>query len=153
MSIIKSKIALLRQIDSRGEDYIVYPRILIKNIIDKSGGNTEEIIKSILTEDAIERYASKDHSHTVSLDDMTESFKKVFPYLGDVYFDPNAMTLADILMAINTVWEGESSSDYNAMSATDISNAINMEWNGKESTDDRAIKSDTISDIITKTSI
>ena len=136
-----------------GEDYIVYPRTLLKAIIDKSGGDPEEIIKSILTEDALTRYATKDHSHKVSLDDMTESFKKVFPYLGDAFFDPHAMTLADILRAINTVWQGESSEDYNAMSASDISTAINTNWNGESSIDERAIKSDTINDIITKTSI
>ena len=47
--------------------------------------------------------------------------------------EPTAMTSEDILRAISTPWNGESSTNPNALSATDIEEALSAEWDGTSS--------------------
>lgn len=90
-----------------------------------------------------------------SLDLIEEAFRSVF---SDFQDDPEpttfaAMTSEDILRAIRTEWNGESSEHPNAMRAEDIEQALNTEWNGESSTNPNAMSAEDINNAIANATI
>ena len=90
-----------------------------------------------------------------SLDLIEEAFLSVFTGFKDEPDppEPTAMTSEDILRAINTPWNGESSTNPNAMSAADIEEALLAEWNGESSTDQNAMSAEDINEAIANATI
>lgn len=68
---------------------------------------------------------------------IEEAFKTVFPNVTDT----TAMSRDDILKALSTEWNGESSDDITAMSANEVQEAIDTKWNGESSSDSTALSS------------
>ena len=90
-----------------------------------------------------------------SLDLIEEAFRSVF---SDFQDEPEpttfaAMTSEDILRAIQTEWNGESSEHPNAMSAEEIEQAVNTEWNGESSTNPNAMSAEDINNAIANATI
>lgn len=85
-----------------------------------------------------------------NLDLIEEAFLSVFTGLKDEPEPPTpaAMTSEDIMRAINTEWNGESSANPNAMSASDITEAISREWNGESSANPNALSAEEINQAI-----
>lgn len=77
---------------------------------------------------------------------IESAFNSTFSYVPEttVTEDPTALTSEDIENAINTEWNGESSTDTTAMSAEDVENAINTEWNGESSDDPTAMSAEDV---------
>ena len=85
-----------------------------------------------------------------SLDLIEEAFLSVFTGFKDEPEppEPTAMTSEDILRAINTPWNGESSTNPNALSAEEIEEAIKREWNGESSDNPNALSAEEINQAI-----
>lgn len=66
---------------------------------------------------------------------------------GD-FRDSDAMSTIEILEAINTQWNGQSSADPKAMNAAEIHEAINTQWDGQSSADPKALSAVEINDAI-----
>ena len=77
-------------------------------------------------------------------DAVTTAFESVFSYIRGGGESGQAMDEQDILKAINTEWNGESSENPNALSASNIMKAINTEWNGESSENPNALSAEEI---------
>ena len=90
-----------------------------------------------------------------SLDLIEEAFQSVFIDFQDDPEPPTpiAMTSEDILEAIQTEWNGESSEHPNAMRAEEIEQALNTEWNGESSTNPNAMSAEDINNAIANATI
>lgn len=95
--------------------------------LEKVKESTESIANALLDKDAV-----------------TKAFESVFSYIGGGGESEQAMDEQDILNAINTEWNGESSENPNALSASDIMKAINTEWNGESSENPNALSAEEI---------
>lgn len=82
----------------------------------------------------------------LNTDTIETAFNNTFSHAPDttVTEDPTALTSEDIENALNTEWNGGSSSDSTAMSAEDVENATNTEWNGESSEDPTALTAEEI---------
>lgn len=78
---------------------------------------------------------------------IEKAFYKIFTNIA-VYEEDEAMTYEDVMNALGTVWNGETSPDETAMSAADITNALNTVWNGETSPDKTALTAWDIYDVI-----
>ena len=76
-------------------------------------------------------------------DAVTKAFESVFSYIGGGESE-QAMDKQDILNAISTEWNGESSENPNALSASDVAEAISVEWNGESSENPNALSAEEI---------
>ena len=77
-------------------------------------------------------------------DGVAKAFESVFSHIGGGGDSGQAMNEQDILKAVNTEWNGESSENPNALSASDITDAINTEWNGESSGNPNALSTEEI---------
>ena len=71
-------------------------------------------------------------------DNIEEAFYKIFTNIAECEED-EAMTFDDVLIALNTIWNGETSEDATAMTASDVTEAMNTVWNGETSQDRTAL--------------
>ena len=95
--------------------------------LEKVKESTESIANALLDKDAV-----------------TKAFESVFSYIGGGGESEQAMDKQDILKAISTEWNGESSENPNALSASDIAEAVNTEWNGESSKNPNALSAEEI---------
>lgn len=95
--------------------------------LEKVKESTESIANALLDKDAV-----------------TKAFENVFSYIGGGGESEQAMDKQDILKAISTEWNGESSENPNALSASNIMKAINTEWNGESSENPNALSAEEI---------
>ena len=95
--------------------------------LEKVKENTASIANALLDTDAV-----------------TTAFESVFSYIRGGGESGQAMDEQDILNAINTEWNGESSENPNALSASNIMKAINTEWNGESSENPNALSAEEI---------
>lgn len=72
-------------------------------------------------------------------DILEEAFYSVFTGIDRPEADSTAMSSEDIVRAINTEYQGETSDDPTAMSSQDVKEAINTVWNGESSSDETAL--------------
>ena len=77
-------------------------------------------------------------------DAVTKAFGSVFSYIGGGGDSEQAMDKQDILKAISTEWNGESSENPNALSASDVAEAVSTEWNGESSKNPNALSAEEI---------
>lgn len=94
-------------------------------------------------------------NYTIDFNEIEEAFRSVFSDFQDDPEPPTsaAMTSEDILRAIQTEWNGESSEHPNAMCAEDIEQALNTEWNGESSTNPNAMSAEDINKAIANATI
>ncbi len=85
---------------------------------------------------------------TIDLDEIDRAFLSVFTYVSLEEPVATAMSAEDIEKAINTPWDGTSSSDPTAMSTTDIDQAVNTLWDGTSSSDPTAMSVEDIDEAI-----
>ncbi len=119
--------------------------IIDPNIVTATKKNLEQL--RILLEKEIETKAPKDHTHYIDLDEIDRAFLSVFTHVT-LEPEPTAMSAEDIEKAINTPWDGTSSSDPNALSAEEIEQAMNTEWDGTSSDDPNALSAEEINEAI-----
>lgn len=81
---------------------------------------------------------------------VTAAFSKVFTYLDaeTEEQDQNSMSSTDVQTAIETEWDGSSSSDPTALNSEDVQTAIETEWDGSSSTDPTALSKEEIEDAL-----
>lgn len=95
--------------------------------LEKVKESTETIANALLDKDAV-----------------TKAFESVFSYIGGGGESEQAMDKQDILKAISTEWNGESSENPNALSASDVAEAVSTEWNGESSKNPNALSAEEI---------
>ena len=95
--------------------------------LEKVKESTESIANALLDTDAV-----------------TKAFESVFSYIGGGGESEQAMDKQDILKAISTEWNGESSENPNALSASDVAEAVSTEWNGESSKNPNALSAEEI---------
>lgn len=76
-----------------------------------------------------------------------EQYHTVFGDLVNI-LDSGALTMADILEAISTPWNGQTSPNPAALSAEGINEAISTSWNGQTSPDTAALSAEEINEAI-----
>lgn len=79
-------------------------------------------------------------------EEIEDAFYFVFTGLPSIETG-GSMSSEDILSAISTTWDGQTSSDSLAMSAAEITEAVNTTWDGQTSADARALTSAEISKV------
>ena len=78
---------------------------------------------------------------------VEEQYYIVFGGFWDIT-DNVAMTEDDIMKAISTPWNGQTSQNPAAMSAREITEAVNKPWNGQASTNPAALSATEITEVI-----
>ena len=84
----------------------------------------------------------------IDLNEIDQAFLSVFTHVNPEEPVAVAMSAEDIEKAINTPWNGESSSDPNALNKEEIEQAMNTEWNGESSTNPNALNKEEINEAI-----
>lgn len=92
--------------------------------------------------------ANCDGEDVIYYDGCAEVIEEQYYIVFGDFRDSEAMSIADILEAINTQWDGQSSTDPTAMNAVEIHEAISTQWDGQSSTDPTAMSAAEISDAI-----
>lgn len=93
-----------------------------------------------------ESKADKDHIHLLDLDIVEAAFRSVFTHLGVTF--ASSMSAEEIREALQTGWNGESSSDPLALSAEEVTAALENGWNGETSADPNALSKEAIREAI-----
>ena len=88
----------------------------------------------------------------IDLDEIDQAFLSVFTHVNLEEPVATAMSAEDISKAINTPWNGESSTDPNALNKEEIEQAMNTEWNGESSTNPNALNKEEINEAIANAS-
>ena len=96
------------------------------------------------TKESVNEITTWIQENLLNTETIEAAFFNTFSHVPGVEEDLTALTTEDILDAINTEWNGESSDDPTAMSADEVENAINTEWNGESSDDPTALSAEDI---------
>lgn len=93
------------------------------------------------------------HKNNTILDNLFDSgtieyaFYSIFSGIESNESNNTALSATDIVKAINTEYNGETSADPTAMSSHDVEEAVNTTWNGETSPDENALSSGDIENI------
>ncbi len=79
-------------------------------------------------------------------ENIEKAFYAVYTNIAD-YEEDEAMTYEDVINALGTVWNGETSEDETAMTASDVTDALGTVWNGETSEDKTALSAWDIYDV------
>lgn len=131
-----------RQVYSHEPDYIVADTGLTWE--DYGSEVTAEEIRDMICAgwDGEDVYYYDNCAETVE-----EQYYIVFGGFWDIT-DNVAMTEDDIMKAISTPWNGQTSQNPAAMSAREITEAVNKPWNGQASTNPAALSATEITEVI-----